>query len=170
MTKYDPIPLTGHDPAALRAAFGSFMTGVAVVTATDKKGAPVGFTANSFTSVSMDPPLVLVCPGNHLSSYADFERVQHFAINILAEDQAEVSNLFASKTADRFAQVDWKAGMNGAPLITGAAARFSCSTFQRVPAGDHLILIGHVDAFDHSGRSGLGYATGGYFTLGQTQR
>ena len=97
--------MTHGDPRALRDAFGSFMTGVTVVTCKDATGAPAGFTANSFSSVSLDPPLLLVCPGKALSSYASFAGCTRFAVNILAADQKDVANTFASHKGNRFSCV-----------------------------------------------------------------
>ena len=154
-----------HDPRAMRSAFGSFMTGVTVVTARTDIGTPVGFTANSFTSVSLDPPLLLVCPGNSLSSYEIFARCEHFAVNVLAKCQRDVADVLAGDTSDRFAKVAHIKNTRGVPLITGALAQFSCIAEQRVEAGDHLILIGRVEAFAHSGGEGLGFAQGAYFSL-----
>lgn len=155
------------DPKALRGAFSSYMTGVTVVTACAEDGSLVGFTANSFTSVSLDPPLLLVCPGNHLNSYAVFEQCEHFAVNILADDQEAVSNEFARSKDDRFSAVDWTADTNGCPIIAGTSASFSCRVHSRQTMGDHLLLIGEVVGFEHSGAPGLGYCSNGYFTLGR---
>ncbi len=158
--------MTELDPRALRQAFGAFMTGVTVVTARDTSGAPVGFTANSFTSVSMDPPLLLVCPGRFLSSYDVFRGCTNFAISILAEGQEDVSNTFAYLEGDRFAKTAWSPDANGVPWIDGAAAQFSCRTHQSIEAGDHVILLGAVLDASVSDRRGLGYAAGQYFSLG----
>ena len=162
--------MSSLDPRALRRAFGTFITGVTVVTAIDEKGVPVGFTANSYTSVSLEPPLLLVCPSKSLSSFAVFESCRHFAVSILAEDQQGVSNIFATSTLDRFGQVKWHADERGCPLIDGAAAHFSCATYQRSEAGDHVILIGEIERFSASGAEGLGYSNGGYFSLGLERR
>ena len=161
--------MTAFDPKALRNAFGAFPTGVTVVTTVSPEGEPVGFTANSFTSVSLDPPLLLVCPGRRLTSFPIFEACTRFAVNVLAEGQEEVSNIFAGFKGDRFAAVDWSADPDGLPLIAGAAARFSCTTDQVIQAGDHIILMGAVQRFDHAGRPGLGYAGGRYFSIGLEQ-
>lgn len=158
--------MTQIDPRALRNAFGSFMTGVTVVTALRDDGTPVGFTANSFASVSLDPPLLLVCPGTFLSSYQTFETCTHFAVNVLAEGQEEVSNIFARSKGDRFGQVAHSPDAQGVPLIDGAAVQFSCTTHARVPAGDHCVLIGRVEAFANADTAGLGYVNGDYFSLG----
>jgi flavin reductase (DIM6/NTAB) family NADH-FMN oxidoreductase RutF len=158
------------DPRELRNAFGSFMTGVTVVTAVRKTGEKVGFTANSFTSVSMDPPLLLVCPANKLSSFEVFEQCEHFGVSILAEDQQHASNTFAGSKGDRFAEVAWSEDAFGTPMIEGAVTQFSCSAFQKVPAGDHLMLVGKVEAFTSNEKLGLGYAKGGYFSLGMEHK
>lgn len=159
--------IDGH---ALRRAFGAFPTGVTIVTARADDGTPVGFTANSFSSVSLDPPLLLVCPGRSLSSFPVFEACRHFAVNVLSEGQEAVSNTFAGFKGDRFAAVAWQDDAVGCPLIDGAAAQFSCSAHERVDAGDHMILIGRIDTFNHAGSRGLGYAAGGYFSLGLERR
>ncbi|WP_037307192.1 flavin reductase family protein [Ruegeria halocynthiae] len=158
--------MTELDPRALRDAFGSFMTGVTVVTTRDGMGAPVGFTANSFSSVSLDPPLLLVCPGKFLSSYEVFAGCRHFAVNILAEGQQEISNTFAGYKGDRFAKVAHHSGAHDLPLIDGALAQFCCETHSAVPAGDHTILLGRVVAFARAAGDGLGYVGGSYFSLG----
>ncbi|WP_420558337.1 flavin reductase family protein [Roseovarius sp.] len=154
------------DSRALRSAFGSFMTGVTVVTTRDAAGRPVGFTANSFASVSLEPPLLLVCPGKFLSSYDNFAGCAHFAVNVLAEGQEDVATTFASYKGDRFARVDHGEDALGNVLIDGALSRFSCRTHEVIDAGDHAILIGEVQAFSHAGGRGLGYAGGRFFSLG----
>ncbi|WP_299024792.1 flavin reductase family protein [uncultured Sulfitobacter sp.] len=154
------------NPQELRSAFGSFLTGVTVVTARRDDGAMVGFTANSFTSVSIDPPLLLVCPGKFLSSYATFAACTHFAVNILAQGQQDIANIFASYKGDRFARVAHRLDRHEVALIEGAAAHFSCTRVQALPMGDHCILIGRVDDFSQSNCAGLGYHAGQYFRIG----
>lgn len=161
--------MTPVDQKKLRAAFGRFLTGVTVVTTRDTEGAPVGFTANSFTSVSLDPPLLLVCPGKHLSRFDCFAHATHFGVSILAEGQQEISNLFASGKGDRFADCVWDAPVSDIPLIAGRAAGFTCEVAQQVPAGDHLIMIGRVIHHDDATLPGLGYGPDGYFTRVQEQ-
>lgn len=153
------------DPKALRRAFGSFMTGVTVVTTADKNGTLVGFTANSFSSVSMEPPLLSVCPGKSLSSFDLFNECEHFHVSILAHDQQAVSNIFASNAEDRFSQVEWQSDNNGCPKITGAIASFACRRYRSIEAGDHIILLGEVLEFESHEKQGLGYGVGGYFSL-----
>ena len=154
------------DPKALRNAFGAFATGVTVVTTRQPDGTLRGFTANSFTSVSLDPPLLLVCLAKTAHSADVFATAPHFAVNILAEDQKAVSGLFASRAADKFAQCAWTSGPANLPLIDGALARFTCANHQLVDAGDHLILIGRVETFTVAEGQPLGYFRGNYFSIG----
>ncbi len=158
------------DPRALRHAFGSYPTGVTVVTTIDGDGTPLGFTANSFASVSLNPPLLLVCPARSLTSFPVFERCSKFAVNVLAEGQEDISNIFASFKGDRFSKMPWRFDAAGRPLIEGAAATFSCTTHSTMEAGDHVVLMGLVKDFAQSGRRGLGYAAGAYFSLGLERR
>lgn len=154
------------DPRALRSAFGSFLTGVTVVTTKDEAGVPHGFTANSFASVSLDPPLLLVCPGKFLSSFSVFESCGAFSVSVLAEGQEDVSTVFAGFEGDRFSQVAWSSDGQGVPIVDGAAATFSCRTHKVIEAGDHIVLLGEVVEFSSTGQRGLGYAAGQYFSLG----
>lgn len=156
--------MTQIDPRELRNAFGAFMTGVTVVTSRDHDGNPIGFTANSFTSVSLDPPLVLVCLANSSRNFDALSNAQGFAVNVLSETQKDVSNTFAKTVEDRFASVHWQKGPFGSPVFEGVSAWFDCSMFQTVDAGDHLILIGKVEAFENSTHPGLGYVRGAYVT------
>ncbi|MDR6413066.1 flavin reductase family protein [Paraburkholderia terricola] len=157
------------DIAAFRRALGAFVTGVTVVTTIQPDGSPRGFTANSFTSVSLDPPLVLVCIAKTASSHAVFSQTRHFAVSVLAEDQKAVSGVFASKAADKFAQVAWQVRATGAPVMNGAAAAFDCMTHDVVDAGDHIILIGRVVDFVHTSSSPLGYCRGAYVNFSLSQ-
>ena len=158
------------DPLELRRAFGCFVTGVTVVTAIDGDGRPRGFTANSFTSVSLDPPLVLVCIARTAGSYPLFSTAPHFAINILSEEQRPISSRFASKEADKFAQIEWRPGRTGSPLIAGTVAWLDCRSEQQIDAGDHLILVGRVLDFRHSTQTPLGFCRGNYLRFGLEQQ
>ena len=157
------------DLRKLRNAFGSFITGVTVVTTREADGTPRGFTANSFASVSLDPPLVLVCIGKTADSYPVFTAADGFAVNILAADQIETSGLFASKRADKFERADWHAGRGGFPLLAGVCAWFECGLESLHNAGDHTILLGRVREFDYTECTGLGFVRGGYINLGLEQ-
>lgn len=159
---------TAFDPRALRDAFGCFMTGVTVVTTLDSAGKPLGFTANSFSSVSMDPPLLLVSIANSSSNIASFVGSKGFAVNILSERQKDVSATFARRSEDRFASVYWRHGPVGSPLIADVSAWFDCALEHAVPAGDHTILIGRIGAFEATPHPGLGYYRGAYVTPATT--
>ncbi len=160
--------MTQLDPRALRNAFGSFMTGVTVVTAYGKDGDPIGFTANSFTSVSLEPPMLLVCLAKTSKNYEALTSADGFGVNILAETQVDVSNTFARPVADRFATVNWQNGPFGSPVIDGVSAWFDCAMHKIIDAGDHVILIGAVMAFEDTPIPGLGYARGAYVTPAMT--
>jgi flavin reductase (DIM6/NTAB) family NADH-FMN oxidoreductase RutF/pimeloyl-ACP methyl ester carboxylesterase len=162
-------PLEPFEARSLRNAFGSFMTGVTVVTTIDAAGEPRGFTANSFTSVSLDPPLLLICIAKTASSCAVFSKTPAFAVNILAEDQKDVSGLFASKRPDKFSGVSWQQSAHGQPVITGALSWFDCARREVIDAGDHIILLGAIRGFAAREANPLGYARGGYVTLGLEQ-
>ena len=155
-----------HDPKALRNAFGAFATGVTVITTRQPDGTPRGFTANSFTSVSLDPALLLVCLAKTAHSAEVFAEAPHFAVNILAQDQKAVSGLFASRAPDKFDHCAWTPGPADMPLIDGALAQFTCARHQLVDAGDHLILIGRVEHFATAEGQPLGYFRGNYFSIG----
>lgn len=162
-------PLAPVDAKSLRNAFGSFMTGVTVVTTIAADGEPRGFTANSFTSVSLDPPLLLVCIAKTASSCPVFSKTAGFVVNILAEDQKDVSGIFASKRPDKFAAVNWHTSDNGLPVITGSLSWFDCARREVIDAGDHIILLGAIRGFGTRDANPLGYARGGYVTLGLEQ-
>jgi flavin reductase (DIM6/NTAB) family NADH-FMN oxidoreductase RutF len=155
------------DVAELRQTLGSFATGVAVATTLDAKGLPKGFTANSFTSVSLDPPLVLVCVDRSASCYPAFAGTAHFGINILCEAQQHVSRAFASKSPDKFADMAWVPGVTGSPIFPDSTAWLDCELHNRVEAGDHLIVIGRVLSVGHSpAKRPLGYHRGSYVAFG----
>ena len=147
-----------------RHALGAFLTGVTVVTTLDRQGSPRGFTANSFTSVSLDPPLVLVCIDKRASSFEVFVEGDGdgYAVNILSESQQTVSSAFATATDDRFAHVEWHTGPAGHPVFEGAAAWLDCRRHDLVDAGDHVIMIGRVIGYHHTVRPPLGYSRGTY--------
>lgn len=155
------------DPRALRDAFGCFMTGVTVVT-TVEDGRPLGFTANSFSSLSLDPPLLLVSIANRSGNLAAFTQGRGFAVNVLCEAQKDLSARFAKPIEDRFANVYWRQGPVGSPLLAGVSAWFDCMLEQAVPAGDHTILIGRIGGFEAHAAPGLGYYRGAYVTPAAT--
>ena len=153
------------DTRSLRDALGEFATGVAVITARAADGTPVGVTINSFTSVSLEPPLVLWCLGLQSPSMAVFESCSHYAINVLAADQIELSQRFSQSQSDRFAGIDWKVGAGDTPILPGCCAWFECRNEMHYPGGDHLIFVDHVEHFQRDEKSPLIFHGGRYRTL-----
>lgn len=137
------------DPTTYRAALARFASGVTIVTARDADGRDVGMTVSAFTSLSLDPPLVLLCIDRAASVAPVLEHCGHFAVNILAEVQAPLSRLFATHEVDRFEGVSFQRGRGGIPLLDGALAHLECRTHSRTPGGDHTILVGAVEAIAH---------------------
>ncbi|WP_449432679.1 p-hydroxyphenylacetate 3-hydroxylase reductase component [Pseudomonas putida] len=150
------------DTRTFRRALGNFATGVTVVTAAGPCGRQVGVTANSFNSVSLDPPLILWSIDKRSSSHEVFEEASHFAVNVLAADQIELSNNFARSKDDRFAGIEYEQGEGGAPVLADCSARFHCEKYQQLDGGDHWIMVGKVVAFDDFGRAPLLYHQGAY--------
>ncbi|SEH18475.1 NADH-FMN oxidoreductase RutF, flavin reductase (DIM6/NTAB) family [Sphingopyxis sp. YR583] len=134
----------GSDPRTLRDAMGCFATGITIVTALDAAGSPVGLTANSFTSVSLDPPLLLVCIANTAGTAPALREAGHFGVNVLQIGQQPTSNRFAAKGEDRFANQPWAPGQTGVPLLGSSLVSFECERESLHEAGDHFILIGRV--------------------------
>jgi flavin reductase (DIM6/NTAB) family NADH-FMN oxidoreductase RutF len=135
---------TGSDERTLRDALGSFATGVTVVTCVDGEDRPLGLTANSFTSVSLDPPLLLVCVHKKARCAAAFVAAGHFAVNVLQTGQQPASIRFSTRAEDRFGANDWTRGEFGAPVLSGSLGVFECERHAVHDGGDHHILIGHV--------------------------
>ncbi|MDZ4359819.1 MAG: flavin reductase [Variovorax sp.] len=157
---------------AFRNALGSFPTGVAIITTLGPNGEPVGLTCNSFSSVSLDPPLVAWSLRLASKSIDVFRAAAGFAINMLHDDQVELSARFASSTnATKFDGVRHTPGHLGSPRIEGCVADFQCETFAQHVAGDHLIFIGQVRAFEHTVQApSLVFYRGGYMALTQSLR
>jgi len=135
------------DSRALRNALGRFATGIAIVTAIDPDGHPIGLTVNSFSAVSLEPALVLWCLDNSSHNLEAFRRASHHAVNILAVDQQDLSNRFATWPTDRFAGLPWQGGAGGAPLFPGCCACFEVANETAHLAGDHTVFIGRVERF-----------------------
>jgi flavin reductase (DIM6/NTAB) family NADH-FMN oxidoreductase RutF/DNA-binding IclR family transcriptional regulator len=154
------------DSRDLRRVLGAFVTGVTVVTTIDDEGRPHGVTANSFSSVSLDPPLVLWSQAAKSGSHPVFFNAERFAINILAEDQIELSQRFAKSSQEKFAGIDFDIGLGGVPLLRGCSARLQCKIVSRVPGGDHTIYIGEVQAIDRAERKPLVFGNGQYLLAG----
>ena len=132
-------------PEEIKAFHRKFVTGVTIVTARAADGTPVGLTANSFNSVSLTPPLVLWSLSLQAGSMAAFATGSHYAIHILAAEQRELAERFATRGADRFAGLDWRPGIGGVPLLDGAAAVLECHNRSRYEEGDHVIFVGEVE-------------------------
>ena len=148
MSSDESIISDGIDFEAYRRALSCFATGVAVVTTLDAGGQPIGMTISSFNSVSLEPPLVLWSIAKNAKSYDVFTQVEHFAVNVLAMHQKDVSALFGTSGADKFAQLDCRTGIGGAPILPEYAACFECSTEHRYDGGDHTIIVGRVQRFE----------------------
>ncbi len=156
------------DTRALRNALGRFATGIAIVTAIDPDGHPIGLTVNSFSAVSLAPALVLWCLDNGSNNLEAFRKASHHAINILAVDQKDLSNRFATWPTDRFAGLPWQAGSGGAPVFLGCCATFEVANESQLPGGDHTIFIGRVERFSESTElAPLLFHAGQYRTLAE---
>ncbi|MGE0666435.1 MAG: flavin reductase family protein [Sphingomonadales bacterium] len=132
------------DPRALRRAFSCFATGVTVVTTHSRAGTPIGLTMNSFSSVSLDPPLILFSLGKKSEQYDDFMSASIFAVNVLCEEQVGLSGRFSTPGDKSFGDIPYDQWETGAPIIPGALAAFDCHIDQRVDAGDHILFICRV--------------------------
>jgi 3-hydroxy-9,10-secoandrosta-1,3,5(10)-triene-9,17-dione monooxygenase reductase component len=148
------------DPLQFRNALGSFTTGVTIVTTVNAAGRDVGITANSFNSVSLDPPMVLWSIDRSSSSLGGFIEAPHFAVHVLANDQDALARQFARRGVDRFAGLQLERGPGGIPLLEGCAARFLCRMAFQYEGGDHVILVGEVQEFDHYEREPLVFKRG----------
>src|SRR5580692_1248423 len=150
------------DSRELRRTLAAFVTGVTVVTTIDEDGRFHGVTANSFSSVSLDPPLVLWGQAVTSQSHPVFFKAERFAVNILAEDQIELSNRFAKSSREKFAGLEVDVGLGGVPLLRGCSAWLQCRVFSRLPGGDHTIYLGEVQSIDQAERKPLVFGNGRY--------
>ncbi|MBN9218321.1 MAG: flavin reductase family protein [Mesorhizobium sp.] len=153
------------DRRVLRDMLGSFMTGVTVVAARNDEGRPSALTANSFTSVSLDPPLILVCLAKSSTSLGVFSRAERFSVNILGGWQRDLSAAFASRSPAKDAALETLT-QGSPPTVDGSLATIACTQHQVVDAGDHIILIGGVTAFTSKAGEPLGFFRGAYFDFG----
>ncbi|SEG53692.1 MULTISPECIES: flavin reductase family protein [Halopseudomonas] len=159
------MSISSLDTKQFRQALGSFTTGVTIVTTCGPDGNDYGLTANSFNSVSMDPPMVLWSINKESSSAPAFMGSDHFAVHILATDQESLSNRFAKSGADKFESLALERGFGDVPLLAGCSARFQCKTSYQYEGGDHIILVGEVMAFDRYDSAPLVFHGGGYRSL-----
>ena len=164
-----PVPVPESpppiDPIEFRRCLGSFVTGVTVITVLDDAGQPIGMTANSFNSVSLDPPLIVWSLRTNASTYGVYSRAKRFVVNILSEEQIDISNRFARSGADRFDGVATTPGIDGVPLLDGAAAHLECHTEATYPGGDHLLFLGRVVRITGSARKPLAFGAGKYMVV-----
>jgi flavin reductase (DIM6/NTAB) family NADH-FMN oxidoreductase RutF len=150
------------EAAHFRQVLGHYATGVTIITALNE-GKPYGLAANSFTSVSLDPPLVSFCAAHSSTTWPHIRAARHFCVNLLSEDQEELSRLFAISGIDKFAEVGWKRAATGAPVIDDVLGFLDCTIEAEHEAGDHVIVVGRVHDLDvaHKGKPLL-FFRGGY--------
>ncbi|HEX6311186.1 MAG TPA: flavin reductase family protein [Acidimicrobiia bacterium] len=157
--------LMAPDEASFRTVLGHFATGVTIITAMDGEE-PVGVSANSFTSVSLDPPLVLFCAAKESTTWPRIERAGKFTVNILNEHQEDVCRVFATKGADRFSRIGWRPSANGQPILHDSLAFIDCEMEEQYDAGDHVIVVGRVQELGILSEEGpLLFYRGGYGRL-----
>ena len=150
------------DPRELRNAFGTFGTGVTVVTSRNAEGRLVGVTANSFSSVSLEPPIVLWSLVKKSPSLEVFQSSGRFVINILSLDQVNLSKQFSSSIPDKFQNVEYQEGIEGLPVLTGCAGTIECRVIQSMEVGDHILFLGEVENFAYEKKETLLYCNGNY--------
>ncbi|HEX2566893.1 MAG TPA: flavin reductase family protein [Burkholderiales bacterium] len=158
---------TAHEPRDFRNALGCFPTGVALVTTLAPDGRRTGLTANSFSSVSLDPPMVLWSLARSASSAPVFRDAEYFAINVLASSDAALSSHFAKPGRDKFLEYSdrFREGIAGVPLLEGAVATFECHSRHRYYGGDHIIVIGVVERYAHRDGAPLAFHRGRYASV-----
>lgn len=157
--------MTEEQTRELRNALGNFATGITVITTVDDNGLPQGMTANSFSSVSLEPPLVSWCVGKESRLFDLFQTAEYFAVNILSSGQEFLSQLFSGPDEDKFQQVPWHSGTHNLPLLDDCACQFQCKIEHRYPGGDHCILIGQILEYTSTPLSPLIFHGGQYRKL-----
>jgi 3-hydroxy-9,10-secoandrosta-1,3,5(10)-triene-9,17-dione monooxygenase reductase component len=158
----EPTAKAALDARAFRAALGAFVTGVTIITTANADGTPTGLTANSFNSVSLDPPLVLFSLGLDSTSLDAFRQAEWWAVHVLSAGQESLSNQFARREGNKFQDVPYSTGPGGTPLLDGFAARFICRAAFEYEGGDHAIFLGEVREFEQAGLPPLVYHQGRY--------
>ncbi len=157
--------MVAMDLQQLRRVMGHFATGVTVITTMDKSGTPFGLTANAFTSLSLNPPLVLICIDKGVQCYPYFEESKIFAVNVLSEDQEELSRRFATKGIEKFTDVKWHKGHHGVALLDGAIGYIECKVVHSYEGGDHTVYVGEILNATASGGRPLIFFKGKYHRL-----
>jgi flavin reductase (DIM6/NTAB) family NADH-FMN oxidoreductase RutF len=160
---------TSGDSSALRGALGKFATGVTVITTCDSSGALQGLTANSFGSLSLDPPLVQWSLQKQAQSLRQFARAEHFTVNVLSQAQRELSRHFATPSRDKFAGISYRSGLGGSPVLPDSLAVIECRSMRHIEAGDHVIFIGEVVRFLEGQGRPLIFSSGEYHQLSSLQ-
>ena len=158
---------TSWDKRDLRNALGSFGTGVTVVTSGNLQSRLVGVTANSFSSVSLEPPIVLWSLVSTSPSLEVFDETGRFVINVLALDQMNLSKQFSKTLEDKFAGVEYTEGLDGLPVIQNCVATFECKTIQRTVVGDHVLFLGQVENYVYESKTPLLFCQGNYMQVAE---
>jgi len=153
------------DASEIRNVMGHFATGVTVITTSDITGKPFGLTVNSFTSLSLNPPLVVVCVDKTVDCYSCFDESKVFAVNVLGEDQEELSRRFATKGIEKFAGIQWRTGVHGSPLLDGVIGTIECKVTRSYEGGDHTIFLGEILSATAKGDRPLLFFKGKYHRL-----
>lgn len=154
--------MTDDNTKELRHALGQFATGVTIVTTANARTEPVGVTANSFSSVSLDPPMVLWSLAKSALSREAFESAEYFCVHVLTKAQRDLSELFALSGADKFRHVDWDRGPENIPMLRQFVARFLCRAHDKQPVGDHIVFVGEVHTYDKTSERPLVFHGGQY--------
>jgi len=141
------------DPMEFRRTLGCFATGVTVITAVDGEGKARGLTANAFSSLSLDPTLILICVDHRSDTFPVIAEASAFGVNVLSEEQRDVSQRFAGKGDNKFEGIGYHAGVTGVPVLDGALAVLECEVTESYPAGDHTIFVGAVQHVEHDGQA-----------------
>src|SRR5436309_3724406 len=150
------------DPRDFRNALGTYPTGVTIITSVAADGKPYGLTCNSFTSVSLNPPLILWSLGMFSQGLSVFQNASHFAVNVLGASQQALAKKFATPSEDKFAGVEWTAGLGQAPVLADSVANFQCRAVDRYYGGDHVIFLGAVEAYAYNRHEPLLFARGSF--------
>ena len=153
------------DAREIRNVMGHFATGVTVITTSDITGTPFGLTVNSFTSLSLNPPLVVVCVDKTVDCYSCFDESKVFAVNVLSEDQEELSRRFATKRIEKFAGIQWRMGEHGLPLLDGVIGTIECKVTRSYEGGDHTLFLGEILSATAKGDRPLLFFKGKYYRL-----
>ncbi len=153
------------DKRALREVLGTFVTGVTIMTTVDSSGQLLGCTANSFSSVSLEPPLILWSQALNARSYSAFSECSRFVVNILSDDQRFLSQRFASDSENKFDGVEWEPGIGGLPVLVGVASYLECRKAASYPGGDHTIFLGEIENLQRFDQPPLVFGSGRYLQV-----